>query len=270
MLNHVQRTALLLALGLNVGQAVAGCPVIPRGTLAGVANTVVHNKDSGGFGLEMWVTLVDEYGRVCHVVNTSTPLAGQPIGNLSWLGSRVISAQKANTANAFSLDGYAISTGILYSTVQPGGSLFGLQPSNPVDPTTAYAGGVKKYGTPSDPMLGKRPGGINVFGGGLALYNSAKVKIGAIGVSGDTSCTDHVVAWKIRKGLGLDNVPAGFTNSNFDTQGNPLNLGGAKGDEIIINRSGGTSIPASAAAWQHPACPNTPNETQAGGAILLY
>jgi len=50
-----------------------------------------------------------------------------------WPGSRVISAQKANTANAFSLPGLALSTAKLYSAVQPGGSLYGLQHSNPVD-----------------------------------------------------------------------------------------------------------------------------------------
>ena len=39
-----------------------------------------------------------------------------------WPGSRVISAQKANTANAFSLDGLALSTANLYSAVQPFGT----------------------------------------------------------------------------------------------------------------------------------------------------
>jgi hypothetical protein len=37
---------------------------------------------------------------------------------------------KANTANAFSLDGFALSSANLFSAVQPGGSLFGLQESN--------------------------------------------------------------------------------------------------------------------------------------------
>jgi len=52
--------------------------------------------------------------------------------------SRVISAQKANTANAFSLPGLAVSTANLFSAVQPGGSLFGLQFSNPVATDVAY------------------------------------------------------------------------------------------------------------------------------------
>src|SRR5260370_30980892 len=80
-------------------------------------------------------------------------------------GSCVISAQKANTGNAFSLDkssssngsgqpkGLALSTANLYSAAQPGGSLFGLQFSNPVDPEAAYAGASSRYGTSRDPMV---------------------------------------------------------------------------------------------------------------------
>ena len=61
------------------------------------------------------------------------------------------SAQKANTANAFSLglgstpgtslfgtSGLALSTANLFTAVQPGGSLYGLQHSNPVDSEIAY------------------------------------------------------------------------------------------------------------------------------------
>lgn len=252
------------------GQAVAGCGDVNRGDLETIAKRVVGttNVNNGGFGLPMWVTMVDETGKVCHVLNTGA--SGANVGNTSWLGSRVISAQKANTANAFSLDGFAISSGILYRTVHENNSLFGLQQSNPVDPTAAYAGGPRKFGTDRDALTGKRIGGINVFGGGVALYNSAKRKVGAIGVSGDTSCTDHVVAWKIRKELKMDNVPAGFTNSNFDAQGNPLVLkAGSKGDEIIIDRDGDGHKIKGAEFWDHAACPNTPTDAQADGAIIL-
>jgi hypothetical protein len=57
-----------------------------------------------------------------------------------WPGSRVISAQKANTANLQPavwprwVDQWlSLSTANLYPAVQPGGSLFGLQESNLVD-----------------------------------------------------------------------------------------------------------------------------------------
>jgi uncharacterized protein GlcG (DUF336 family) len=134
-----------------------------------------------------------------------------------WPGSRAISAQKANTANAFSLDGFALSTANLFAATQPGGSLFGLQESNPVDTRVAYAGPVSAYGTAHDPMIGRRIGGINVFGGGLALYSADERLLGGLGVSGDTSCSDHIIAWKLRHALNLDNVPAGpDADSNTD------------------------------------------------------
>ncbi len=60
-------------------------------------------------------------------------------------------------------------------------------------------------------MVGKKVGGVNVFGGGLALYNSDDVLIGAVGVSGDSSCADHAIAWRTRNNLGLDHVPAGVS-----------------------------------------------------------
>ncbi len=48
---------------------------------------------------------------------------------------------------------------------------------------------------------------MNVFGGGVALYNSGGVKVGAVGASGDTSCRDHAFAFHLRANLGLDNAP---------------------------------------------------------------
>jgi uncharacterized protein GlcG (DUF336 family) len=43
-------------------------------------------------------------------------------------------------------------------------------------------------------MVGGKIGGVNVFGGVVALYNSQGVLIGALGVSGDSSCADHNIA----------------------------------------------------------------------------
>ena len=113
----------------------------------------------------MWATIVDRDGEVCLVTRSAI------LGN-QWPGSRVISAQKANTANAFSLPSFALSTANLWAATQPGGSLFGLQESNPVDTRFAYEDLDTDWGTVSDPMVGDRIGGINVFGGGLALYNN--------------------------------------------------------------------------------------------------
>jgi uncharacterized protein GlcG (DUF336 family) len=160
-------------------------------------------EQNGGLAFHMWATILDRNGKVVDVV-----FSGEARGD-QWPGSRVISAQKANTANAFSLEGLALSTANLFAAVQPGGSLFGLQESNPVDTDVAYAGPVSAYGKANDPMIGKRIGGINVFGGGLALYSTNGTLLGGLGVSGDTSCTDHIIAWKLRHALNLDNIPGG-------------------------------------------------------------
>lgn len=246
-----------LALALGSQSVLANCAdIAAAGDLSEKATAVVNAHDSGGFKLPMWVTVVDETGKVCEVINTSgNAKNANGRSNASWLGSRVISAQKANTANAFSLDGFAISTSNLYGLTQPGGSLYGLQHSNPVDAANAYAGSPANFGTKADPLKNKRVGGVNVFGGGLALYNQSKVKIGAVGVSGDTSCTDHVVAWKIRKNLKLDNVPAGFNTLTPGTS----NLG----DEMVIDTD-----KVLANTWQQPTCAFEPAESADNGVII--
>jgi uncharacterized protein GlcG (DUF336 family) len=207
---------------------------------------------NGGLDFPMWLTLVDDSGKVCQVVNSLT--GSQSALRDIWLGSRVISAQKASTANAFSTGLLALSTANLHKAVQPGGSLFGLQHSNPVDPTVAYDGDSKKFGTTKDSLEKERVGGINVFGGGLALYNIANVKVGAIGVSGDTSCTDHVVAWKVRNtvaggAFGVANVPGGVSTDENDAM--------IQGDVAGLVPGG----------FNHPTCLFNPDNTQDGGSI---
>lgn len=190
---------------------------------------VVAEKN-GGFGLNMWATVVDRDGVVKAVV-----FSGKDRGD-QWPGSRAISAQKANTANAFSLPGLALSTANIFSAVQPGGSLYGLQFSNPVDTNVAYGGDSANIGKENDPMVGHKPGGVNVFGGGLAIYNSKGELLGALGVSGDSSCADHNIAWKVRHGLKLDYVPAGVSTT--------------KDDNIVYDIDNGVS----SGGWGHPAC----------------
>ena len=57
----------------------------------------------------------------------------------------------------------------------------------------------------------KRLAGWTFSGGGLALYDSNGTLLGTIGVSGDSSCPDHNIAWLTRNNLGLDYVPAGVS-----------------------------------------------------------
>ena len=253
------------ALAVSATGAWAICADVKRSDLnQAIGAAAGAAAATGGYGLPMWVTVVDETGKICHIATSGTP--GRFAGNSEWLGSRIISAQKANTANAFSLDNYVISTANLYSTVQPGGSLYGLQHSNPVNAAAAYLGNPNKYGTPGDPLNNKRIGGVNVFGGGLALYKDGK-KIGAVGVSGDTSCRDHANAWRIREALGMHPTPpiVGITTSNMDASGAvqaPL-AGAAKGDEMILTGTGGYWD-----AWSHPACPNSaPAVSSANGTL---
>lgn len=182
------------------------CQGLPGHAQLQAALTEARKQKNAGFDLDMWGTVVSRDGVVCAVAFTGAERGDQ------WPGSRVISAQKAYTANAFSLPGLALSTANLYSAVQPGGSLYGLQHSNPVDTEAAYEGSAAKWGQKDDPMVGKRVGGVNVFGGGLGLYDAQGKLIGAIGVSGDSSCADHFIAWRARNSLKLDYVPAGVVN----------------------------------------------------------
>jgi uncharacterized protein GlcG (DUF336 family) len=193
---------------------------------------------NGGLGNQEWGTVVNRDGIVCAIVYTG------PSRSAEWPGSRLISAEKANTANAFSTDNFALSTGNIYSAAQPGNSLYSIV-SGP-NPNTAFAGDPQKFGQPDDPLVGKPIGGVIVFGGGLALYEKSGKIVGALGVSGDTSCADHVVAWKTRRTLGLDAVPMGVApgssdNLIFDIQngvsssgfGHPACKGGNPSEDII-------------------------------------
>jgi uncharacterized protein GlcG (DUF336 family) len=235
-------TGLIVAGSLIATTAAAqersACQGLPSHQELRDALTAAQGQPNGGFALEMWATVVNRDGVVCAVAFT-----GQSRGD-QWPGSRVISAQKANTANAFSLPGLALSTANLYSAVQPGGSLFGLQESNPVNVDVAYGGNPANNGRPNDPMVGGRIGGINVFGGGLALYTPQGQLIGGLGVSGDSSCADHNIAWRTRHALSLDNVPGGVSPD------------AARPDNIVydITPQPGQMPGNSASGWGHPEC----------------
>jgi len=228
--------------------AMAACASLPSQAALKTALQAAVAQNNGGFGLQMWATIVDRDGIVCAVAFSGADRGSQ------WPGSRVISAQKANTANAFGLDGLALSTANLYSAVQPGGSLAGLQFSNPVDTTAAYSGNSALFGTPQDPMTGRKIGGVNIFGGGLGLYDVNHKIVGAVGVSGDSSCADHNIAWRVRNSLNL---------AHLSTTGI---VGGVSGDanrpdNIVYDIAGPTGLlntfngaGNSIGGWGHPQC----------------
>ena len=227
MMKKILTLAVLAVAFMNAAPALAAstCADLPSHEELKKALTDARKEDNGGLNLDMWATIVDRSGKVCAIAYTGDTVDAQ------WPGSRVISAQKANTANAFSLKGLSLSTANLYSAVQPGGSLFGLQESNPVDINYAYDGNADQFGSARDPLVGKRAGGVNVFGGGLALYNDKGEIIGGMGVSGDSSCADHNIAWRARHALNLDFVPAGVAADKsdaviYDVSGNGKSAGG--------------------------------------------
>ena len=78
-----------------------------------------------------------------------------------------------------------------------------------------------------------------MFGGGLALYGADGTLAGGLGLSGDLSCADHIIAWKLRHSLELDFVPAGVHPTTKD-------------DNIIFDIDESTG--KSASGWGHPIC----------------
>jgi len=230
----------LCFLGSSLAMA-APCTDLPsHEALTQALKDAVQDGNGGIFKPNaMWAAVVDRGGTVCVVAK---------VGD-AWPGSRVIAVQKAATANGFSNDRLALSTANLFSAVQPGGSLFGLQHSNPVDATAAYRGSPQEFGSPSDPAVGQRLGGVNVFGGGLALYKDGHTVLGGIGVSGDSSCADHVISWKMRQKLGFDKIPGG--------------LSPAKDDNIIFDLKNGKSK----GGFGHPVC--SPESQRLAGQLKI-
>jgi uncharacterized protein GlcG (DUF336 family) len=244
----------------NQGAETNDCTQLPTHTELTTALDTALSTTNNGLDFDMWATVVNRFGVVCAVTAAAYSAPGTEAD--PWSASRVISAQKANTANSLSTDSLALSTANLYSAVQSGGSLFGLQESNPVDVRVAYLGDPKNYGTATDAMVGLKIGGVNVFGGGLALYNSSGELVGAVGVSGDFSCADHNIAWRTRNaltGLGIANTPGGVgpaTVANENSSGNSDNIA----NDIVVDAATGMGV--STSGWGHPNC-GTAMATQA-------
>lgn len=179
---------------------------VVRNLQAQLAN--VANQSSGGLfhPSQMWSAVVDRDGKVCSVLANSSD---------AWPGSRAIALAKAFTANGFSNHQLAFSTTMLYQATQPGGSLWGLNESNPFNPLALQ----------TNALGNSIVGGVITFGGGLALYSGGQV-IGGLGLSGDTSCADHVIAYRMRRAAHLDGVPTGiFRSDNISYVGGPVSPG---------------------------------------------
>jgi uncharacterized protein GlcG (DUF336 family) len=245
------QVACLLALAVATvlpcaAQQKPDCSALPdAGRLRSVVQSVVRQgaAKNGGMGNQEWAAVVNRDGVVCAIVFSGTTRSDE------WPGSRVIAAEKASTANGLSGSDYALSTANIYAASQPGQSLYSLATSAPPNPKAVFGDPVS-FGTPNDPMVGKAIGGIIVFGGGLPLYSSKGKIVGGLGLSGDTSCTDHVIAWKVRHELQLDAVPMGPSPDHNDNMildwknntspsgfGHPSCKGGTSSDFIVNNLS---------------------------------
>jgi uncharacterized protein GlcG (DUF336 family) len=202
------------------GQGGPNCGGLPSSSdLRQLLNQAAQtDKPIGGLfeGTRMWGAVVNRDGEFC-AANTSTGDRTQV-----WPGSQAIAKAKAYTANAFSLDALALSTAMLYTFTQPGHSLWSLGQSNLFD--TSFLKAPKD----ANDERGDIPGGLIFFGGGVPLYRNGHI-IGALGVSGDTSCADHEIAKRVRDLAGL-NPP-----------------GGKLVDDIVYTTS----------VFAHPVCQNT-------------
>ncbi len=212
MLKFVTTAAVMAALstaaaaqGVDTAQKNCSIPNSIVNQIQSQLKPVSHLNNGGLFSPSlMWSAVVDRQGYLCSVIKTGD----------AWPGSRAIAIAKASAANDFSNVKLALSTAMLYGPTQPGGSLYGLNNSNPFNPD------FNQQGT----GLGFVPGGIITFGGGVALYSDGQV-IGGLGVSGDTSCADHVIAYRMRRAAGFDGVPGGVGADNIQypaTPGEPV------------------------------------------------
>jgi uncharacterized protein GlcG (DUF336 family) len=173
-------------------------------------------------GKRMWAAVVNRDAELCSYATSTDDQ------NDVWPGSQAIAKAKAYTANAFSLDDFALSTARLYTFTQPGHSLWSLGQSNLFNPQflTAPASGSEGRG--------QIAGGLIFFGGGVPIYKNGKI-VGGLGVSGDTSCADHEIAKRMRDLAGL-NPPFGL---------------GKLQDDIVYSSKEGNSV------FTHPLCVNT-------------
>lgn len=226
---------------------------------------VSDGRINGGVGAPEWISLVDTAGTVC-VVTHSLP-AGVDVTTQTGTIHRPLAVFVAETANSYSRAGIGVSTANLYLHIanQPG---FDAEISSGLNALVSginpYEGDPAKWGTVKDPFVGKRAASSNMQAGGLPLYNSDKVKVGAIGVSGDFRCTDHVVAWKVREKLNAGaytahNNPFGLAHDPADPK-NPSN-----GTDAMIQDVSPTTG-KSASGFGYPTCLiNNPTAANDGG-----
>ena len=213
-----------LSRGPKAGAASASCRDLPSASdlKEYLRRAPGEGGEAGGLfsGKMSWAAVVNRSGEVC-ATSVSTDDAAS-----SWPGSQAIAKAKAYTANAYSTDVLPLSTARLYTLTQPGHSLWGVAQANPFN--------IECLVTPqnADKTNGKVCGGSIAFGGGVALYKD-RTRVGGLGISGDTACTDHEIAKRVRHIAQLDPEKGQYA------------------DDIVYTKVSGPS------EFAHPLCDNT-------------
>ena len=199
-----------LATGTASAQGATGCKELPSYSTLRGALVQARHASNGGFNLDMWGTVVNRDGVVCAVAFTGNDRGDQ------WPGSRDFRTEgqhgqfvQSTEHRAFdrqSLHGRSTRRQPVWSAGKQSGECGRRLQRQPGEQRTSQR---------SD---GRRPHwrGERVWGRS-GLYNSSGELVGAIGVSGDTSCADHNIAWRTRASLGLDYVP----HTAFNASGDP-------------------------------------------------
>jgi hypothetical protein len=91
--------------------------------------------------------------------SAQSPLAERPQRtNGSAAGPSQRKKRTQRTRSVF--NNFAMSTANLYAGTQPGGFLYGLATTAPINTSLLYSGDRNAFGTPSDPLVGKALGGF--------------------------------------------------------------------------------------------------------------
>lgn len=228
MKKQIAITLLLAGSAFATSSIASTCADLPTAKELKAALVSIAKLDggvsNGGVGSPVWLTEVDSSGIVCAITHNLP--AGTDVTQHLAINHRILSTQKAAISNGFSRSNGVPGTGLAVSSAN---IFFGSQfnevaqglDSLANSQLNPFVGDPKTWGTPSDPLVGKRIGGTAAVPGGLSLWDSTKTKVGAIAISGDFRCTDHVIAWKVREKLrkgaySVANVPYGLSSAHND------------------------------------------------------
>ena len=225
---------LIASRGAVSAQSGNGCSNLPSQSDLRAALSAARGVGNGGFDLDMWGTLVNRDGIVCAVAFTGAdrgdPMAGQPRD----LGAEGEHRERVQPAGPRALHRQPLC-----------GRAARRQPVRPA----GQQSGRHRRGVRRHPANVRHSRTIRWSAARSAASTSSAAAwrcttrrtswSAAIGVSGDTSCADHNIAWRTRHALNLDYVPGG------------VGAGGARRQHQL---SGVGAVPSLANDFSHPIC----------------